>query len=59
MEKKNEVIEGNEQEIPFRLLPQEEQQRILDANQKKCVRPQFFRSGIFGFLHHFLGLLFF
>lgn len=25
----------NEQEIPFRLLPQEEQQRILDANQKK------------------------
>ena len=35
MEKKNEVIEGNEQEAPFHLLPQEEQQCILDANQKK------------------------
>ncbi|WP_368178598.1 hypothetical protein [Aeromonas sp. R7-1] len=35
MEKKNEVIEGNEQETLFQQLPQEEQQRILDANQKK------------------------
>lgn len=35
MEKTLEVIEGNEQETPFRLLPQEEQKRILDANQKK------------------------
>ncbi len=35
MEKKNEVIEGNEQETPFHLLSQEEQQCILDANQKK------------------------
>lgn len=59
MDKSNEEVDVNEQEIPFRLLPQEEQQRILDANQKKCVRPQFFRSGIFGFLHHLLGLLFF
>ncbi len=59
MDKSNEEVDVNEQEIPFRLLSQEEQQRILDANQKKCVRPQFFRSGIFGFLHHLLGLLFF
>ncbi|MGS3182100.1 hypothetical protein ACB265_22145, partial [Aeromonas dhakensis] len=35
MEKTDEVIEGNEQETPFHLLPQEEQQCILDANQKK------------------------
>ncbi|MCU9923619.1 hypothetical protein [Aeromonas caviae] len=35
MEKTHEVIEGNEQETPFYLLPQEEQQCILDANQKK------------------------
>ncbi len=34
MEKKNEVIEGNEQETPFHQLPQEEQQRIINANQK-------------------------
>lgn len=32
MDKVNEAIE---QETPFHLLPQEEQQRILDANQKR------------------------
>ncbi|MGY4028391.1 hypothetical protein ACW5WQ_21000 [Aeromonas rivuli] len=31
----NEEIEVSEQDIPFHLLPQAEQQRILDANQKK------------------------
>ncbi|MFQ2550486.1 hypothetical protein ACK3Z3_05125 [Aeromonas caviae] len=35
MNKVNEVIEMNEQETPFHLLPQEEQQHILDAHQKK------------------------
>lgn len=40
MEKKNEVIEGNEQETPFHLLPQEEQQRIIDANQKRVREAQ-------------------
>ncbi len=35
MEKTHEVIEGNEQETPFHQLPQEEQQRIINANQKK------------------------
>ncbi|WP_323950464.1 hypothetical protein [Aeromonas caviae] len=35
MDKVNEVVEACEQETPFHLLPQEEQQRILDANQKK------------------------
>ncbi|WP_323893541.1 hypothetical protein [Aeromonas caviae] len=35
MEKTHEIIEGNEQETPFHLLPQEEQQCILDANQEK------------------------
>ncbi|MNJ51133.1 hypothetical protein D3C77_464300 [compost metagenome] len=35
MDKVNEGIDVSEQEIPFRLLPQEEQQRILDANQIK------------------------
>jgi hypothetical protein len=35
MDNANEVIETNEQETPFRQLPQEEQQRILDANQKR------------------------
>jgi hypothetical protein len=35
MDKANEVIEVSEQKTPFHLLPQEEQQRILDANQKK------------------------
>ncbi|MDX7797405.1 hypothetical protein UXA55_14845 [Aeromonas caviae] len=35
MDKSNEEVDVNEQEIPFRLLPQEEQQCILDANQKK------------------------
>ncbi|MGK8174048.1 hypothetical protein ACRS1R_02740 [Aeromonas dhakensis] len=40
MEKKNEVIEGNEQETPFHQLPQEEQQRIIDANQKRVREAQ-------------------
>ena len=40
MEKKNEVIEGNEQETPFQQLPQEEQQRIIDANQKRVREAQ-------------------
>jgi hypothetical protein len=35
MNKADEAIELSEQEIPFRQLPQEEQQRILDVNQKK------------------------
>ncbi|MFB0769153.1 hypothetical protein ACEU5N_15950 [Aeromonas salmonicida] len=35
MDKANEVIEASEQETPFHLLPQEEQQRIIDANKKK------------------------
>ncbi len=35
MEKTHEVIEVNEQETPFHQLPQEEQQRIINANQKK------------------------
>ena len=35
MDKTNEVIEGSEQETPFHQLPQEEQQRIIDANQKR------------------------
>ncbi len=35
MDKVNEAIEVSEQEIPFHLLPQEEQQRIIDANQKR------------------------
>ncbi|OJW65871.1 MAG: hypothetical protein BGO64_02015 [Aeromonas sp. 62-46] len=35
MDKVNEVVEACEQETPFHLLPQEEHQRILDANQKK------------------------
>jgi protein-S-isoprenylcysteine O-methyltransferase Ste14 len=35
MDKANEVIEVSEQKTPFHLLPQEEQQRILDANQKR------------------------
>ena len=35
MDNANEVIEVSEQETPFHLLPQEEQQRILDANQKR------------------------
>ncbi|OCA64564.1 hypothetical protein A9R10_02710 [Aeromonas piscicola] len=34
MDKANEVIEVSEQEIPFHLLPQEEQQRIIAANRK-------------------------
>ncbi|WP_421167633.1 hypothetical protein [Aeromonas dhakensis] len=35
MDKVNEVVEACKQETPFHLLSQEEQQRILDANQKK------------------------
>ncbi|MDX7781363.1 hypothetical protein SJR90_03175 [Aeromonas caviae] len=35
MDKKNEVIDTDEQETPFHQLPQEEQQRIVDANQKR------------------------
>ncbi|MBL0612545.1 hypothetical protein JD508_20245 [Aeromonas jandaei] len=35
MDNANEVIGANEQKTPFHLLPQEEQQRILDANQKR------------------------
>jgi multisubunit Na+/H+ antiporter MnhC subunit len=35
MDKANEVIEVSEKETPFHLLPQEEQQRILDSNQKR------------------------
>ncbi|WP_235337024.1 hypothetical protein [Aeromonas hydrophila] len=35
MGKVNEVIEVNEQETPFHQLSQEEQQRIIDANQKR------------------------
>lgn len=35
MDNANEVIGANEQETPFHLLPQEEQQRIIDANQKR------------------------
>ncbi|MDX7826524.1 hypothetical protein SJR89_05345 [Aeromonas caviae] len=40
MEKKNEVIEGNEQETLFQQLPQEEQQCIIDANQKRVREAQ-------------------
>ncbi|MDH1508099.1 hypothetical protein N5I20_24015, partial [Aeromonas caviae] len=40
MEKTHEVIEGNEQETPFHLLPQEEQQRIIDTNQKRVREAQ-------------------
>ncbi|MGY3862730.1 hypothetical protein ACW5WN_14160 [Aeromonas lacus] len=35
MDNANEVIGTNEQETPFHQLPQEEQQRIIDANQKR------------------------
>ncbi|MDM5136182.1 hypothetical protein [Aeromonas salmonicida] len=35
MNKANEVVEVNEPETPFHLLPQEEQQRIIAANQQK------------------------
>lgn len=35
MDNANEVIEVSEKEIPFHQLPQEEQQRIIDANQKR------------------------
>ncbi|WP_265435730.1 hypothetical protein [Aeromonas media] len=40
MEKENEVIEDNEQETPFHQLPQEEQQRIIYANQKRVREAQ-------------------
>lgn len=40
MEKKNEVIEGNEQETLFQQLPQEEHQCIIDANQKRVREAQ-------------------
>ncbi|WP_425972854.1 hypothetical protein [Aeromonas caviae] len=35
MDKVNEAIEVGEQETPFHLLAHEEQQRIIDANQKR------------------------
>ena len=35
MDKTNEVMDTNEQETPFHQLSQEEQQRIIDANQKR------------------------
>ncbi|WP_404838587.1 hypothetical protein [Aeromonas media] len=35
MDKVNEAIEVSEQETPFHLLSHEEQQRIIDANQKR------------------------
>lgn len=35
MDKVNEVIEVSEQETPFHVLPHEEQQRIIDTNQKR------------------------
>lgn len=35
MDKVNEAIEVSEQEIPFHLLPHQEQQRIIDTNQKR------------------------
>lgn len=40
MDKVNEAIEVSEQETPFHLLPQEEQQHIIDANQKRVREAQ-------------------
>ncbi|HFK2925829.1 TPA: hypothetical protein ACGY8I_003112 [Aeromonas hydrophila] len=40
MDKVNEAIEVSEQETPFHLLPHEEQQRIIDANQKRVREAQ-------------------
>ncbi|MGL4471639.1 MAG: hypothetical protein ACRCT3_15835 [Aeromonas hydrophila] len=40
MDKVNEVIEVSEQETPFHLLPQEEQQHIIDANRKRVREAQ-------------------
>lgn len=40
MKYKNEVIEGSEQDTPFHPLPQEEQQLIIDANQKRVREAQ-------------------
>ncbi|MGU5761100.1 hypothetical protein [Aeromonas hydrophila] len=37
MDKENEVVDVNEQEISYRLSPQEDQQRIIEEN-KKIVR---------------------
>ena len=40
MNNTNEVAEANEQETPFHLLPQEEQQLIIDTNQKRVREAQ-------------------
>ncbi|MHA7001999.1 hypothetical protein [Aeromonas schubertii] len=40
MDKVNEAIEVSEQETPFHLLPQEEQQYIIDANRKRVREAQ-------------------
>lgn len=40
MDKVNEAIEVSEQETPFHLLPQEEQQHIIDANRKRVREAQ-------------------
>ncbi|EKB28110.1 hypothetical protein [Aeromonas dhakensis] len=40
MNNTNEVAEANEQETPFHLLPQEEQQFIIDTNQKRVREAQ-------------------
>jgi hypothetical protein len=40
MNNTNEAAEASEQETPFHQLPQEEQQRISDANQKKVYEAQ-------------------
>lgn len=34
MDKENEVVDVNEQEISYRLSPQEDQQRIIEENKK-------------------------
>ena len=55
MDKVNEAIEVSEQETPFHLLPQEEQQHIIDANRKGYVRHKLFMNGISGYLQHLHG----
>lgn len=55
MDKANEDIDVSEQEIPFRLLPQEEQQRILDANQIKVREAPMLHEWNVRVLHHSLG----
>ena len=40
MDKVNEAIEVSEQETPFHLLTQEEQQHIIDANRKRVREAQ-------------------